>query len=498
MNNGSEVIYKEAIKGIGIFGGVQIFLILVGLIKNKVLAVLLGPEGVGIISVYTNTLSFLTTATALGIGFSAIRNIAEAQGSGNQVEIDKNISVTRKWIWFTGLLGLLVTLVLSPYLSQVAFGDRNHIFAFALLSVTLLLTSISSGQSALLRGLRKLKQIATSSLYGALAGLVLSLPLYFYYREKGIVPSIIITSFTTLFFTWIYARKVPVGKVSLTVKDTYRLGYGMAKLGTMMTLSNVVNYFCIYLITIYISNKGGLSQVGFYQSGWSLVVVYTNTILASISADYYPRLAAVNSDNHKVREIANHQAELLLLLLGPMIILMIIFIPQLIVLLYSREFLGIVIYVSLLLCGTLLHAATITVGYIFMAKGDSTRHLFNEVGIKTIILPLTIVGFYLNGLIGAGIAYIAANAISLLLIYLRANKYYEFSYNKKFIQIFFTQILGCLMILSASFILNGLYKYLLIGGIGSFIVFYSFFELNKLIALVPLVKSMLRKLNPHQ
>jgi|WetSurMetagenome_2_1015567.scaffolds.fasta_scaffold00011_7 O-antigen/teichoic acid export membrane protein len=491
--NVAGINYKDTLQGIGIFGGVQVFLILAGLVKNKVLAVLLGPEGVGIIGIYTNTLSFLTTATAFGIGFSAIRNIAAAHEAGDQHQVGETITIARRWIWYTGFLGLAVTASLAPALSRVAFGDNTHVLEFAALSVTLLLAAVSSGQSALLRGMRKLRQIAYSSLYGAVAGLLLSLPVLYFYRAGGIVPSIIITALTSLFFTWIFARQIPVVKSSLTNRQVLNRGLPMAKLGSTMTLGTLANYFCTYLIILFISNKGGLSEVGFFQTGWSLVVVYTNTALASISADYFPRLSAVNSDNSKIREIANQQGEILLLLLGPMVILMTILIPQLIVLLYSREFLSIDTYVSYLLFGTLLHASTIVIGYIFMAKGDSSRHLVNELGIKSMILPLTVAGYLVKGIEGAGMAFVITNLFSLVLIYFRARKFYNFRYESRFLRVFAFQVLACLGVLLFSGLDNIVLKYSLSALIGLGTIYYSFTELNRRINLVAIVRSRLFK-----
>jgi len=491
-------IYKDIMKAVSLFGGVQIFIILIGIIKNKVLAVLLGPEGIGIIGVYTNTLSFLTTATAFGIGFSAIRDIAQANNTNNTTEIAKTILVTRRWIWFTGLFGLFVTLAFSPWLSIISFGNRNFTLSFALLSVTLLLAAISSGQSALLRGLRMLKPIAYSSLYGAISGLILSLPLYYFFLEKGIVPSLIITSITTLLFSWIYSKRVKLERVTMTMKESFRKGMDMARLGTMMTLSNLVSFFSTYLIILFISNIGGLKQTGLYQSAWSLVVVYSNTVLASIAADYYPKLSTINKDNLGMRQIANQQTETLLLLIGPMALLMIVFIPWIIVVLFSKEFLEMVQLASLLLVGLIFHAVTLTIGYIFMAKGDAKNHLINEVGIKTSILPLTIIGYYFMGLIGIGLAYLLSNLISFLAIYFRAKRLYDYKLFNPVKFILGIELAGCIAVTAISYLDFSALKYSLYAFATLLIFSFSVFEFNKRINILVAVKSKLNHRSKKQ
>lgn len=48
-NNGS---YSHILKYTSLFGGVQMLNILIGLIRNKLVAVLLGPLGMGIVALY--------------------------------------------------------------------------------------------------------------------------------------------------------------------------------------------------------------------------------------------------------------------------------------------------------------------------------------------------------------------------------------------------------------------------------------------------------------
>jgi O-antigen/teichoic acid export membrane protein len=172
---------------------------------------------------------------------------------------------------------------------------------------------------------------------------------------------------------------------------------------------------------------------------------------------------------------------------------MTILIPQLIILLYSREFLSINTYVSYLLFGTLFHASTIVIGYIFMAKGDSSKHLVNEVGIKSMILPLTVAGYLIKGIEGAGLAFVITNLFSLLLIYFRAWKFYDFRYENRFLRIFAFQVLACLAVLLYSGLDNIVLKYGMsaITGLGT--IYFSFVELNRRVDLISTVKSKLFK-----
>ena len=104
--------YKSITKSIGIFGGTKIFQILVGIIKNKIIAVLLGPYGMGISGMITSTTDMVFSFSGLGLQTSAVRDVAQAHSSGNQDRINRTITVLR----YHGLrdcLGLLCFCLLN-------------------------------------------------------------------------------------------------------------------------------------------------------------------------------------------------------------------------------------------------------------------------------------------------------------------------------------------------------------------------------------------------
>lgn len=100
--------YKESLKATSLFGGVQVFNILIGVIRSKFIAILLGPSGMGMYGLFTLTTSLISSFTNCGLGTSAVRNIAEANSTRDQNRIALIISVFRKLVWFTGLIGMSV------------------------------------------------------------------------------------------------------------------------------------------------------------------------------------------------------------------------------------------------------------------------------------------------------------------------------------------------------------------------------------------------------
>ncbi|NSW94260.1 MAG: oligosaccharide flippase family protein, partial [Bacteroidales bacterium] len=115
--------YRQIFKATTLFGGVQVFNIIIGIIRSKFIAVLLGPEGMGISGLLTSTTGFISGLTGFGLGTSAVKNISEANATGNRERISVVVTVFRRLVWITGLLGMVVTIILSPWLSKITFGN---------------------------------------------------------------------------------------------------------------------------------------------------------------------------------------------------------------------------------------------------------------------------------------------------------------------------------------------------------------------------------------
>ena len=126
--------YSHVLKYTGLFGGVQGINILVGIVRNKLVALILGPAGMGLISLFNSTINLLSNATNLGISMSAVKNISEAYDNGDEATMRRIVRMVRSWSLLTALFGVLLCIVLSSLLSKWTFGWGNHTLHFILLS----------------------------------------------------------------------------------------------------------------------------------------------------------------------------------------------------------------------------------------------------------------------------------------------------------------------------------------------------------------------------
>src|ERR1700722_13049481 len=96
--------YRRILKSSSIIGGASFLNIVIGLLRTKVLAVLLGPTGMGLVSLYRGLMVTASSVATMGVDVIGTRQIAEANAQENA----RALAVARRALfWMTVLLGSL-------------------------------------------------------------------------------------------------------------------------------------------------------------------------------------------------------------------------------------------------------------------------------------------------------------------------------------------------------------------------------------------------------
>ena len=469
MTDENKSSYRSIFKATSLFGGVQVYQILIQIIKSKFVAVLLGPAGVGIMGLYQSGLQLIQQLSSMGLSQSAVRDVSEASGSNDMQRIAKTVTVVRKLVWVTGILGLVLVACFSPLLSKTSFGNYDYTIPFIILSVTLLLDQLSAGQKVILQGMRRLKDLAKCSAFGVTFGLITSVPLYYWLGIEGIVPTLILNSLCSLLLSWFYSRKIKVEKVNVTPKQTLEQGKLMLVMGVSMSISGILSTIVAYAIRGYIQANGGVEQVGLYQAGFVIMTTYVGMITNALATDYYPRLAAINKDNEKCRVAVSQQGEIAVMIMAPMLTICLVFMPFVLKILYSDSFLAANDYISWACLGMMLRLASWVLAFIFVAKAESKLYMINELSANLYYLVFSLIGYKTLGLTGLGMAFALEYIVYFIQCYLITRKRYNFNFSNSFIKCYGIQLLLIIACLIIVLTLSGWQKYL----IGSVIIAIS-------------------------
>ena len=261
----------------------------------------------------------------------------------------------------------------------------------------------------------------------------------------------------------------------------------------MISLSSLITLGASYVLRIYISTTGGVDQVGLYTAGFAITTNYVGLVFAAMSTDYYPRLAAINKDNDKCSEAVSQQGEIGTMIIAPMLTVCLVFMPIVLRLLYSEQFLAANEYISWACLGMMLRLAAWVISFLYVAKAESKLFIKLELSANLTYLIFSLLGYKILGLTGLGIAFALQYVAYFLQVYLIARKRYDFSFSNSFIKCYGIQLLLVIACLTIVMVFDGWMKYTF----GSVIIALSCYlglkGLNQRMNLLGLVKNKIAR-----
>lgn len=417
--------YSNIVKYTGIFGGVQGLGILMSVVRNKLVAMMLGPDGMGLIALFNSTVKLVSDSTNLGISVSAVKNISADYDENNVEKLSQTIKTVRSWSLLVGIVGMFLCIALSPLLSKWTFSWDGHTLHFIFLSPIVALTAITGGEMAILKGTRQLRNLAIIPIYTIFAALAISIPLYYIYREKAIVPSLVLLALAQMLLCVMFSyRKYPLsfsGDKSVLVG-----GVGMVRLGVAFVFAGVLGSGAEFAIRSFLSNVASVTEVGLYNAGYMMTMTYAGMVFSAMETEYFPRLSAIKECGAPLSEVVNRQIEVTLLLVSPLLVFFLVSLPVLLPLLYSGKFLPAIGMVQIMVFAMFLRAMNLPVEYISLSKGDSATYLTLEAIYDISLVGFVVYGYGKWGLTGTGAAITMTSLLNFAVVYLYAN--YKYGY----------------------------------------------------------------------
>lgn len=473
--------YRSILKGTAMFGGVQVFNILINLLRGKFIAILLGPEGMGISSLLTTASNTIQQFSSLGLNSATVKEVAAAKEMGQDAYLSKIVCIIRDLLRITAVLGAVITIILSSYLSQWTFGTEDYTWHFRFISIVVFFTTMANGELSILQGLHAVKNLAFASVIGSLVGLFAGIPLYYFWGYNGIVPAMIILSISIYIFYRLSHKRLnyTFKREPLIWKEKKEISTKILILGFVLMIAALLGTLTNYLLNACIRHYGSLEDVGLYQASYSITSQYAGLVFTAMALDFFPRLSAIASDNNKVREIVNQQSEIVVLAITPIITLVILLAPLLIKILLTNEFLTLIPVVRLMAVGLFFKAILFPMGYISFSKGDKKFFFWLE-GVWGNCLTLSLnVFFYLRyGIWGIGVSFVVSYSIFVLVYLYLTHRRYQFYYTTSFLKLSILLLLLLCLSYGASLIKAPFISYICMGIVCITCILICLYNLN--------------------
>lgn len=438
--------YRHVLKYTSLFGGVQGLNMLIGVVRNKLVALILGPNGMGLAALFNSTVNFVSQTTNLGVSFSAVRNISEAFGSGDDAKIRHAISVIRAWTTATAILGTLVCALFGSALSDYTFTWGDHTLHFIMLAPAVGFTAIAGGEGAILKGTRRLRQFATAQVLTIVASLLVSVPLYLAYGQTAVVPVIVLVLFASMLFTILYSYKFypPIINKSVlkgamaVLRSPFRKrgvllreGMPMIRLGIAFAVGGMLGSGAEFIIRSWLNRCANLDVVGFYNAGYTMAMVYGGVVFTAMETDFFPRLSAVNSIQRECDAVINKQIEAALLIISPLLVAFSVSLPVLVPLLFSSKFVPVIAMLQVAIIALYFRTLKLPVAYLTLAKGDSRNYLILEAYSDVLMVAGVVVGYQTLGIPGLGMGLLLTEIADVIVLNIYARVHYHYTSSRR-------------------------------------------------------------------
>lgn len=393
-----------------------------GLISQKVLAILIGAEGIAQVGNLKNVVSFFEQFSILGTSNGLVKYIAE--NKDNKVELNKLFSTVFVFSALAAIVSFIVLFFWSDALNNVVFGvDKNYAFIFKILAFIMPFMSVNAILYALLNGLSAYKLF---SKIGLIMIAVSTLAIVLLTLKFGIIGSMIAIGIVPFLQFLIYG--LTSSKTYKTYINFKTLSFNLNFKKQLLTYSfmTVVVVFFINIINIVIRNliedKVSVIDAGNWTAMNSISRIYMQFTAAVFPIYILPVYTKINNTLDFRKEVKKIYKMLLPFLVSGMLVVF-LFRELIIKALYTSEFLGMAILFKWQLLGDLIKFVAIVLSYQFIAKKQVGYFIFTEVLSVLMFYGFSVYFIDIYGTEGVVIAHFVRHVLFFLVVFfiLRGN-----------------------------------------------------------------------------
>ena len=389
--------FARILRSSALMGGAQLVTLGAGFLRAKIIALVIGPAGVGLVGVLTAFNSNLSSFAGWGLGTTGVRSISSASEEDRPCKI----AAVRKFGARLAWLGLLAALLLFWPVGILTFNSTQYHLELFIAGLAVPLLIATSAWSSMLQAAGQIKSLAKIQSISALAGLALGLPLIYYFGLLGIAASLLLAAVAPALLTWNSARLIlPSSEKPASDRDIRQL----LKLGGAIMLAGVIGQLSAYAVRIILIQSHGLEGAGYYQAAFAIAGSLPGFVFTAMGTDFFPRIASVKTEA-EAQELCEKQIQAGLLLALPLIAGLLTLGQECIHLLYAQGFEQATPLLSWMVWGVFLRLLSWPMGYWLLARGSARTVVAVEFAssILAALLPLLLVPSF--GIVGAAIGF---------------------------------------------------------------------------------------------
>lgn len=287
---------------------------------------------------YNNLIIF---ASAVGVPMGLTKYISEWEKNGLWNDIKLVIGQFNTLFLGFGALFICINIFYSKQISIYILGTDRYSSFVILASIAIPFSMAVAIFEGYLKGLKIFGAYAKVSIAGAISSILVTLVLVFFYKLEGAVISLALSSVLSFAVYLFYLKKLNLIRISELLSFNFRYSDKFKAVLVVGGASLVVGFFEQFsqLFTRSVIIKVfGIEANGFYQCVYAISLNYFSILFISLGVYLLPVLSEIKEQS-MINEEINSTLKLALILIVPLISTLYIFREQIIMLLYSKDFL---------------------------------------------------------------------------------------------------------------------------------------------------------------
>ena len=426
---------KGMLKEISMIGMVQLIRLAIGLIRNKMIALYFGANGLGVWALFLTFTEMCQQFISMGLDKSAVKDISV--NNTDLIKQENYIKLLQICLLINSMIVFTIVVIASEYIDVTFFKTQeNKTSIYIALYVLLNCNSICF--STIFNGMRETKLYSYAQLNGVIIGNLIIFTSIPFVQINQLVFLFLIQAIINFLVHFYYYFKLKLTIKNLRFEFSLRKDeiFRFLSSGTGFWIPGIYLAFSEYVIRVYISNTLDNQVVGIYQACWTISNMYVGIILSSMAVSFYPRICQIIKNNKKVNTILNHQVNLGLAMSIPFLLVIFLFSDYILIILYSAEFESGKEIIQWQIIGVILRLMGFAFGYALMAKGETKKYIVSQFIFITINMLLTIYIVKYMDVNSLGVSYLVSYSIYFLLIFYFSYKVFGFSFKKETINKF--------------------------------------------------------------
>lgn len=405
MKNILRKTWSSELVNTSVFTGIATAIkLLTAFLTAKIIAIYLGPTGLGLLGQLNSFLSIIMVLSTGAITNGVVKYLSEfSETKTIQLRIIKAAFIIT---CICSIIISITTILFSQFWSSLLFKENASEYKsiIIILGFTVFFYASFTLFTSILNGLKEFKKFNYLGIITSLVGLFFSILLITHYGVYGALLAAVTYQSVIFVFIFLFKNKIPLlNFAELKQVNTEKTDYhNLFKFSTMALVSSILLPVSQIIIRNYITKELNSNVMGFYEGINRLSNLYLTLITTTLSIYYLPKLSGLSNKQLIRKEILNGYK---LILPTTFIILCLVYLLRnfIINIAFTGSFTEMESFFLPQLIGDFFKIASWLLAFQMLAKAMVKMYIITELIFSILIIVLT--HFLINLLGGVGAVY---------------------------------------------------------------------------------------------